>query len=349
MHETFWNTAAARTASAAGHRVAAGRNEFDPDRRPDRLRRKRGVLLAPSLSQERERRLAVKARSRQAPQTKPDAKKEVDAFAAEGAVVLRVCHRPVDPKKNWAGDRKGIRDWLPPQPSLAVSDPSWLELPKTGEEGSGERRRENPALEALGVAPYKKRPSALTPTSFSWMNRVSSWSPASGAPGRCEARPPSLRWPADGPKSRPFRRLASPLKEGGLRFMRGFTKTKTSALARRPDSSGISCVISRVPLSCSGTAAPFMGERRSRKSLQNTAASMFIDFQAMPPSSIPMNLSGITSRGDWRTAFPKMRVTLSGSSAHRWQDCGSPRNFYGPAFMLRNYHGNSFYYLCVDQ
>ena len=274
------------------------------------------------------------------PQTEFQSEEEINQDSSERSFDLGSFHRSVDPKEGCSGNRKGIRCGVPPQSPLAVPDPSGLELSEAGETCPGKEPIRHRSLEALGMAPYKKKPKSWGPIWSSWMKAVFSWCLMSFAPGHRKDRLPIFLSLAAGQKSRLSRRSLFLRKDERLPFMPSSTVTKTSVPPRwRGFLSTLAGICANLS-SCSGTMADLIREGWSRNSWQNTPVSMSTGFPDTLRSLIRMSLSGINSNGLWPIVFPKTWVISGGSFSLHSKGYGNRRNFFGRAFMLQIYRGH---------
>src|SRR6516162_2783693 len=160
VHETSWESGAPRAASAAGNRVAETPLELVGSGRQARVRGEFSVPLARDAPACGRRRPEGQAGAR--PALAADLPSEGDPGAHPGSrrPRLGVLHGPVDDPPRRGGDPQALRCSVPPEPPVASTSGTGLELPETGEAGSGAGRRGHRPLEAAALAAYKKTASS---------------------------------------------------------------------------------------------------------------------------------------------------------------------------------------------
>ena len=339
MHETIWNPKATGTAPPTRPPVVGKRFDGVGCCPESRFFPQFGNSVEGPVQKRWAGRLETQACSRPFSQAEFSPEGEINQDSFERSFGLGFFHRPVDPKEGCPGNRKGIRRGVPPQPPVAISDSSGLELPEAGETSPGKKPGEYRSLETLDMAPYKKKPKNWKPIWSSWMKVGFSWCPTWFVPGRRKEKHPIFLLPDAGQKSRLSRRFLFPRKDERLRFTPSSTATKTSV---RPKWSGFSNILTDTcanPSSCSGTAAHRTRVKWSRNSWPNIPVSMSTGSPDMLPSLIPMSLSGTNSNDPWPIALPKTWLISGGSFNLRFKSYGSPKNFFGHAFRLQVYHG----------
>lgn len=225
-------------------------------------------------------------------------------------------------------------------------------MPEAGEASPGKGREGHRPLEAIPVAPYKKRPKGLGPIWLSWMRVGSCWFRASEGPGPHGDRLPRCAVPGVGARFRPFPSLQSLPSESTSLSMPGSTRTRTSAPPRwRPfwdsffDTSG-------GPWCCCGTEGIPTKGVRSLTFFGNTRGCIRIGFPDMPRSSIRMSWFGTITRGWWQTATPGISGTVNSFSTVRSNPFDNPEGFSGRAsthrICLGKGKGRSFTYTNIN-
>lgn len=260
LHATLWKPGAARKAAAARHRAAEKGMEPVGRGRQDRLFGQFGVLMARGGPQAGRSRVEGQAGTRQTFEVDSMAETGVGSDSRDGSLALWLFHGPVDDTPSGGGDRKAVRDRLPPQSSVANPERLGLELPEAPDSGAGKGRRGHRALEAVPVAPYKKRPKNLAPIWPSSMRAASCWFPTLPEHGRPGDTLPSCVVLGTGPRFRRSQPSAFPQEDGAWPSTPDSIATKTSVPLKWSNSSGSCSNICAVPWSCSGIAADLIRE-----------------------------------------------------------------------------------------
>lgn len=105
----------------------------------------------------------------------------------------RVSNRVMDVRADCQGNLAAISCTLSSACDLASAARDGMELSETPAACPATGRGHDCVLEALRVAPYKKRPPNVEPIWFSWMKAAFCLSPISSAPGPRRDRPQSVR------------------------------------------------------------------------------------------------------------------------------------------------------------
>jgi len=308
----------------------------------ERIVKLRGAL-ASSLPQERTGGLEVQAAYGTSPAFVRGAEKSLGAHLGERALGSRLLDGSLDFETNRPSRSKELPGELLYRQLVEFDGPFGLELPEAREESQRASGTSHPLLEVSRLASYKKRPRGLEPAWSSWMRADSLLSPISRGLGRLKEKlPPSLS-PDAGPKSRLSPPSPSRPRENDLASTHASMPTRTS----EPNKSGSFSVISRATSqarsSFSGTEARFTEPSSSSKSLETILESRPFTFRDTHLSLIPMNLSGPTSNEVWPIVSPRTSNIFGGSLTDPLEDSGSPRDFYGRAFMHRSYPGDEMY------
>jgi hypothetical protein len=116
---------------------------------------------------------------------------EVGKVALEGSPNCRLSNRPMDFKPHRQGDRRRVWGSISPLSYLEASGQPGMELSETRTSSIAEERRRNCPLEAIPMAPYKKRPKDLGPVWSSSMSLASCLSQTFVAPGLLKDKPRS--------------------------------------------------------------------------------------------------------------------------------------------------------------
>ena len=256
-----------------------------------------------------------------------------------GSVAKRLFHRSLDRASRGRGDRKTFRPPVSPEPHVEAADRPGVELSEASEAGAGTQRGGDCPLEAVRVAPYKKRPHNLGPIWSSSMKADSCWFPTLPGPGRPGGRRPSCALLDVGPRSLPSRRSAFLQSESGWFCMRGSIPARTSDLPKWPTSSGTSCDTSPGPWSCCGTVGASTVPTASKNCWIVTRVCIPILSPATPLNSTRMSSSGHSLSEPSPTVFPRIWATSSNSSNRPSNDCADPSGSCGLASVRLNCPG----------
>ena len=193
------------------------------------------------------------------------------------------------------------------------------------------------------MAPYKKslKTSGLI-SSFSTRAAFVSSRP-SNEPGLREVRRRSCTALDTGPRSRPVRRSQSRRSATACLSIPDSIRTRTSAPWKRP----VFCASSRSACmdrsSSFGTTGTNTRARPSAGSWRRIRTGSFIASQDTRPSSTRMNSSGLSSNEPLPIAHQGTTMSSSACSTGHSCACDNPKSCSGPAFMLRNCHGQDCY------
>jgi hypothetical protein len=350
-YETIWRPAATGAAAPASHRVA------EKDQKPaggvpeDRMFGEFSLPVVERVSEERLKGFKTEAGAGKAHEIDPASKTDGDTDSVKRSVELRVFDRPLDATPGGRSDRKAFWHFISPEPSMAVSAGTGVELPETGETGTGTEPEGNCTLEKEQLAVYKKKPKNLVLTWSFWTKAGSFWPPMSSERGLHEGKRPYCSAPITVKRFRPFLHSASRPNEGVLPCTPDFIPTETSNPLKWLGFSVICSSTSTAMWYCSGTGVLRIKERQLKKSSENIIVYTASGFPDMHQNSIRMNSYGILSSARCPTVRLKICVILSNCCILHSKKSGNPKKGYGLAFMLLNYHGvnNIFHYLCVDQ
>lgn len=260
-------------------------------------------------------------------------------------------NRTVDSAAHCQADRETFRDSLSLWSCVASDDGFKMDVAEAGAPGHAEKRASHRTLETAGVAGVKKKPKDLGPISYSSTKAASSSFLTCAKLGRRSAVPRSLDTATAGSGFLPSQPSPSLRRASGL----DFTSVSTVPILpgwRSSDSCVTSCTICVDRLCCSGMAAPSIGVSSSRSSFANTSASMCIDFQPMPQSSIRMSLCGPKPNTLWPTVRQRTSLSLDAAFVALSTASATLSGFFGHAFTLRSCHGPNWryiHYLCEYQ
>ena len=350
-YETIWRPTATGAAAPASHRVA------EKDQKPaggvpeDRMFGEFSLPLVERVSEERRKGFKTEASAGKAHEIDPASKKDGDTDFVKRSVELRVFNRCLDATSGGRSDRKPFWHFISPEPSMAVSAGTGVELPETGETGTGTEPEGNCTLEKEQLAVYKKKPKNLMLTWSFWTKAGSFWHPMLSERGLHEGKRLYCSAPITVKRFRPFLHSASLPNEGMLPCTPDFIPTETSNPLKWLGFSGICSSTSAAMWYCSGIGVLRIKERRLKKSLENIIVYTASGFPDMHQNSIRMNSYGILSNALCPIVCQKICVILNNYCILQCKRYGNPRKDSGRVSMLRNYHGAgySFHYLCVIQ
>ena len=258
MHETKWNPKATRKATPTCNRCAKARKELVGSRKGNRLFCKFSISLATVLQTRRRGVLEIKAGARATDKTEIQPETCFKPYSIKGCSFLGLRHGFMDHPASSQSNRETLRDNLSPEPSVAFSNISGVELPEAGKTGTGTGRVENPTLETLQMAPYKKKSNRLVPIS-SFLTRAGFFLfPVSGVPGHLGDKLRTCLWQGTGQKYLPFLRSVFLQRENMLPSIFDFIPLKMYALQKWNGFSTIFFIILKDPLSFCGIAAWFI-------------------------------------------------------------------------------------------
>lgn len=204
----------------------------------------------------------------------------------------RVSNRVMDLRADCQGNLAAISRSLSSACDLASAARDGVELSETPAPCPATGRGQGRALEALRVAPYKKRLPNVEPIWFSWMKVGFCLSLISSAPGPRRDRPLSARCATSKGRSMPS--VPWPCRPSA----KNWRSTCSSRLAilrvwRSRTSSNISCPSSGGRSSCYGIGARFIGVDWSRISYCNILGYGRNISLPMPLNSTRLNMCGI--------------------------------------------------------
>jgi len=338
-HETQRNAKAARTAPPTCCRVAEKRVKSVGRGQEDWLLCEFGVSMAADLPEERRAGTKAQARSGKTPQALGTPEKSVDPDTFEGGFKLWLSDGALDPAPGGGSDRATIRDLLSSPSCLAGLSRPGLELSEAREAGPGAGRRGHRALEALPLAPYKKRPKGLAPIWSFWMRADFCWFPMCAGPGRLKARPRSCAVQATGARFRRSRPSVFLQNEDTLPCMPGFIPIKTSKTPKWRSFWGISSGTCRVPSLCCGIMAGYIGVLPSANAFRDTPACIQSVFQDMLRNSTLQSLFGTILNVLWPTLSPRILHIFNSSWILRFRGCNNHGTCFGLVFMHQIYRG----------
>lgn len=352
MHETLWNRTAVGKAAPAGHpAVKSGQKSVGSGTGLKRIC-KLGVSLVANISREGFQRATPKSHSRASSQAIQVPEDSVGEVASEGPPGSRLSDRPMDLKAGSQSNRPRVWGSISPLPRLEAPDKPEVELSETRAPSVGKGRRRNCSLEALPLAPYKKKPKDLGPIWFSSMNLGFCLFPMSPVLGHPKGRPLSFIISISKTEFLPSVVFRCPLKEGAWPFIFGFAHAISQDWMFVLSSKA--CLnTSAVQWFCCGIEGPSTAGRKSSNFFLVIRDCTFITFPPTHRNSIRQNMFGL------RLTVPSATVrrrTLRSSKECSEIQCGgyeAPKSSFGPVSMLPIYHGygknESFHYLCKTQ
>jgi hypothetical protein len=352
MHETLWNRTAVGKAAPAGHPAVKSGQKSVGSGTGLKCICKLSVSLVADISSKRFQRATPQAHPRSSSQAIQVSEESAGKVAPKGSSNCGLSDRPMDLKAHRQSDRRGVWGSISPLPHLEASGHPGMEVSETRASSIAEERRRNCPLEAVPLAPYKKRPKDLGPIWSSSMNPGSCLSPTSPVPGHPKGRPLSFITSISKTEFLPSVVSRCPLKEDVWPFISGFAHAISQgwmfgvSLRACSNTSGDQWF-------CCGTEEPSIGGRRSSNFFSVIRDCTFITFPLTHRNSIRQNMFGV------RPTVPSpivRRRTLQIS-----KDCSkipcvgyeAPRSSFGLVSMLPIYHGygkiESFHYLCKIQ
>ena len=189
-YETPRNRAAAGKAAPAGDPAAKSAQESVGRGTSSKCFCEFGVPLVSGLPSQGPARPTTPTHSWTSTQALPIPEAQVGEGASEGTAGCGLSDRSLDLTAGGRGDQGAFRGGLSPLPRLEASIKPGMELSETGAPGTPKGRRINRSLEALPLAPYKKKPKDLGPIWSSWMNLAFCSFPISPAPGPRKGKHP---------------------------------------------------------------------------------------------------------------------------------------------------------------
>src|SRR3989338_528167 len=338
-HETPWNTATVGDATFVCRKVVE-EGAAPVHRCPGRglLREQRLPVVAVFPKKGREW-IAARSGHRTPPEADPGTEAKADAYSLAQCLGRRIRHGPLDPGTNRGGNPAALWGGLSPLPRLEAVARAGLVLPEARDQGAGERRGSDRALEALPVAAYKKKPKDLGAISSFSTRAGSSCFPTSVGPGHLKDRRRFCVVPDTGRRfrlSRPwlYRRTA-----GGWHSTPVSTPRRTS-IPSWPPNSWDTCSKRCGDLSCFfGIAAISTRGRRSGSSSASIRACTPSGSRDILPSSTRRSGFGSCSKSPWPIVRQRICATSRAEFIVPSRGFASPRSCSGPASMLPICHG----------
>lgn len=349
-YETLWNRTTAGKAAPAGHpAVKSGQKSVGSSTGFKRIC-KFSISLVSDVPKEGFTGVESPAHSWTSTQAVQVSEEPIDKVASEGTPGSWLSNRSMDLKADSQNDRPEVWGSVPPLPRLEASGKFGMELSETRAPGVAKERRKNCPLEALPLAPYKKKPKNLGPIWPSLMNPVFCLFLTSPEPGHPGVRPLSFIIFISRTEFPPSVRSRYPRKEGVWPFTFGFAAAILPAWMSEL-SSRICSNISEVQWFSCGTGEPSTGEKKSNDSSLNIQDCMSNTFPPMHQNLILQNMFGIRLTGPFQTVHPRIWRSLKECSEIRCGGYGDLKSSFGPVSMLPIYHGHgeSFHYLCKNQ
>lgn len=341
MHETKRNPKATREATPTCNRIAEKRKQLVGSSKRNRLFGKFGISLAADLQTRRRGCLEIKAGARATDKTEIQTETCFNPYSIKGCSFLGLRHGFMDHPASSKSNRETLRHNLSPEPSVAFSNISGVELPEAREKGTGTGRVVNPTLETLQMAPYKKKPNRLVPTS-SFLTKVGFFLfPVSGVHGHLVGKLRTCLWQETGQKYLPFLLSVFLQRENMLPSIFDFIPVKMYALQKWNGFCTIFFIILKDLLSFCGIAAWFTGLRWLLDFLNDIRECLPIFSRGMHPNLILMNLYGPSLKEPLQTRFLRIWFILKKHFCHLCRGFAIHRNSYGLVYMLLICHGNN--------
>lgn len=352
MHETLWNRTTVGKAAPAGHpSVKSGQKSVGRGTGLECIC-KLGVSLVANISREGFRRATPQAHSRAPTKAVEVSEKTIGKGAPEGPPSRRLSDRPVDLEPDSQSDRPGVRGPISSLPRLEAPGKPGMELSETRASSFAKEGRRNCPLEAVPLAPYKKKPKDLGPIWSSSMNPGFCLSPMSLVLGHPKGRPLSFIISISKTEFLPSVVCRCLPEEGVWLFIFGFAHAISLVWMFVLSSKACSST-SGVRWFCCGTEELSTVGRKSSNFFSVIRDCTFMSFPLTRRNSIRQNMFGI------RPTVPSPTVhrrILRSSKECSEIPCGgyeAPESSCGPVFMLPIYHGygenESFHYLCKNQ
>ena len=352
MHETLWNRAAVGKATPAGHPAVKSGQKSVGSGTGLKCICKLGVSLVSNISREGFRRAAPQAHPWASSQAVQVPEEPIGKVAPEGSPGRRLSDRPMDFEPDSQSDRPGVWGSISPLPRLEASIKLGMELSETRASSIAKERRRDCPLEALPLAPYKKKPKDLGPIWSSSMNPGFCLFLMSLVPGHPRGRPLSFTISISKTEFLPSVVFRCPPKEGAWPFIFGFahaiSQVWMSVLSLKACSN-----ISGGRWFCCGIGEPSTDGKKSSNFFLVIRDCTFITFPPTHRNSTRQNMFGIRLTVPFPTVRQRTWRSLKGCFVIRCGAYGAPKNFSGPVSMLPIYHGygenKSFHYLCKIQ
>lgn len=343
-HATPWNPSTVRNPKTSGHVLAEGWQDLSVGGcNPERLDKLRGAL-GPGLSQRRRGRTPTQASAGPSSASVPVSETQAAAPAGARCRGGGIFDAALDSPANCQSNREAFRDCLSPWPRVAGDDGPEMDVAEAGAPRHAEGRGGHRTLEEASVAPDKKKPEDLGPTSHSSMKAASSSYRTSARLGLRWAKPRSSGIAINAtafPQSLP---LPYPHRASDW----GFTSVSTPPILpewRSSDSCATFCVTCADRLCCSGMAAPFTDASSSRSSFIRINGSIRIGSQHTLRRSIRMNSFGLKPRTPWPMGAPRTWTSSVDNFTALCIVSETHSDFFGPAFMLQNCRGHNSGYI----
>jgi len=340
MHETIRKPKAARKSPSARHRAFGRRLERNGCGTEDRVFSQFCNSLEEPVQAPRPRCIEAQTSSWSPSQaTSPPEETRYEDFA-KGSRGVGIPNRFMDSKEDSHSNRERIWRSVPSESLVAIPDKSWLELSETAETGPGTRRKGNPALETVCLAPYKKRLNNWLHT-LSFLTKAAFFLfPPSRELGRLKDKLRCFASRGVGPRYRLSRRSLFPRKDEEQHSMPNSIPIRTLKALRWLASSCIWLGIFEGISFCFGMTVALIKEPLSEIFSVNIRGSIFFGSRDTHPNSIQMSSSGTDSNDLSQIAFPKTWPILSDSYGHHSGGCGILKGYFGHVFMHQIYHGD---------
>ena len=347
VHETPRDSQAVGEAPVGGRSVAGERPEYVGSSAADRMRQEFGMPVDGLVPAAGLGRTSSCAHSRAPVSALSGTEAAIGAPLARRSSAPRIPDRCMDAGADCRVDSQAVPGPVPPQPCLVVAARDGLELSAAGASSSAARRAGHRQVDALQVAPDKKRLNGWVHT-WSFSTRAASCS----FPTSSGRRHPRARRPMPGittsrdisPRSVPWRCLPD-----GAAWPCTFAFNPEASTAWMSDDfSGTCSSIFAAPWSCSGTRARSTAAGQCKTSWLSIPGSNTSSSRRMLRNSTRLSMSGARATAGWPTAAPRTSRNSIACSVAPSRKPGFPKHFFGPVSKLRTCHGlitRSFLYL----
>ncbi len=337
-YETLWNRTAVGKAAPAGHPAVKSGQKSVGSGTGLKCICKLSVSLVPDIPRKGFTGATPPTHSRTSAQAVQVSEEPIGKVAPEGTPGRRLSNRPMDLKAGSQSDRPRVWGSISPLPRLEALDKPAVELPEARASGLTKGRRRNCPLEALPLAPYKKKPKDLGPIWSSSMSLGFCLFPMLPVPGRPKVRHPSFIIFISGTEFLLSVLSRCPRKGGASSFIFGFAHTISQGWMSVLSSKACSNIL-RVQWFCCGIGEPSTSGKKSGDSSLVIRDCMFITFPPTHRNSTPQNMFGIRPTGPFPTVHQRIWQSLKECSEIRCGGYGGPKSSSGPVSMPPIYHG----------
>lgn len=339
-HETPRNFRAPGKAKAPSHRPVEAWSFLSSDRCGVEGVAELRCSLGASLSDRRVRSAASPARPRTSRAVDSRSKGETAPASREGPPGRRVLHESVDSHADRQADPHPL--WHPlPSRALLASDasPTGLDVPEARAEGHATERGRDRALEAAGVAAYKKTPISGEPISSLSTKVGSCSSPTLSGRGHPRGRPLSSIISTGRTRCLRSPHSAFPQSDGGPPSTSAFGPGTSPGPWWRPFC-GSSSATSGGLCWCCGTGARSTATMKSNASGSAPPERIGSSSPRTLLSSTRPSLSGLKAIRRWPTAPQKPSQFCTSGSTRPRTESANPRNSCGPVSSPANCLGH---------